>query len=107
MGRKPEGYKVSGKSDSGVSRKKTYSNLVVPLGISVLDPLKIVPVGTFLFGQERLAYIASQQQSSKIDESLAGKNTSDLVLTQLIESKYEIEREEQMLLSEMTGDSGA
>lgn len=103
MGKKPT-MKVRGKSDKGITRKKTYSNLVVPLGLSILDPLKVLPVGNFMFGQERLAFVATPVQSDIIEETLAGSNSSDLVFSQLIEGKYNISQDERSLLSEITGD---
>lgn len=81
-------YKVRGKTDKGTKRKKEYKNLKVPIGISLIDPLKVIPVGNMLFGQEKLAYIASRGEVESFDEVLAGKNTSDLVVRQMIRSKY-------------------
>ncbi len=41
-------YKLKGKSDQGITRKKVFTDLQVPLGITILDPMKIVPVGNRL-----------------------------------------------------------
>lgn len=75
-------YKVTGK-------KKKFLNLNVPKAITILDPLKVVPVGNFLFGQERLAYVADKDEVTDIDEVLAGVNTADLIVKSLFERKYE------------------
>lgn len=101
---KRQSMKVKGKSDKGITRKKTYENLVVPLAISILDPMQVVPVGNFMFGQERLAYIANPAQTQVIQDTLAGSNSSDLVFSQLIEAQYNISQTERTLLSEITGD---
>ena len=98
-------YKVQGKGEkSGVKRKKTY-NLTVPVGITILDPLKVLPVGDFMFGQEQLVYIASRDQSIQFDKVLAGENTSDLMVLELIQQKYEPTRDEKKALGEMTGEN--
>lgn len=81
-------YKVRGASDNGVKRKKSY-DLRVPIGISLLDPLKVLPVGQMLFGQERLAYIATRSEAVDFLHVLAGDNTTDLLVQQLIEGPYE------------------
>lgn len=96
-------FKVRGKSDKGVTRKKTFKNLLVPVGVTLLDPLKVVPVGDFMFNQEKLAYIASREQGEQFDEVLAGTNTTDLMVLNLIERRYEPSREEKKHLAEMTG----
>ena len=76
-------YKVKGKG-----RKKEYKDLIVPQGITYLDPMKVIPVGNFMFNQERLVYLADKTEAQEFD-TLAGYNTSDLIVNQLIERKYE------------------
>lgn len=88
---------------SGTNRKKTFSNLKVPTGLTLLDPLKVVPVGNFMFGLERLAYIADREEGEHFDQVLAGDNSSDLIVGQLIDKKYEPSKEEKKLLQNMTG----
>ena len=98
-------YKVKGKSvGSGVKRKKTY-DITVPVGLTILDPLKVVPVGDFMFGQDRLAYIASGGQAEEFDKVLAGDNTSDLMVLELLETRYEPNREEKKAIAELTGQN--
>ncbi len=84
-------YKVTGK-------KKKFLNLTVPKAITILDPLKVVPVGNFLFGQERLAYIADKDEVTDIDNVLAGINTSDLIVRSLFEKKYTPSEGEKKIL---------
>lgn len=101
-------FKVKGKG-----RKREFKDLIVPVGISYLDPMKVIPVGNFMFNQERLVYLADRQEAQEFD-TLAGYNTSDLIVDQLIESKYEpwntgpnkeSGRDELRYLMELTGQS--
>lgn len=86
-------YKVGGKTQAGVAKRKVFDNLRVPVGITVLDPLKTVPVGNFLFNQDQLAYIADWTEQDPIDSALLGGNDKsappDQVISQLITGKYE------------------
>lgn len=95
-------YKVRGVSDTGTKRKKTFTNLTVPLGISILDPLKVIPVGNFLFGQEQLAYIATPGEAPIFDDVLAGHNTTDLVVRSLITGKYVPDKTEKQYIKDVT-----
>src|SRR5690606_10099253 len=82
--------KVKGKSRKGTRRKKEFKNLLVPAGITLLDPLKVIPVGNFMFNKEQLVYIADIEEAARFDETLAGANSSDLIISQLITGKYTI-----------------
>lgn len=106
---KPEdgGYRIPGKTARGNKRKKIYDGLTVPLGMSLLDPLRVVPVGNFMFGQEQLAYIATQSEAQVINSTLAGENSSDLIVKRLIKGRYNATTEEMLLLKQVTlGFSG-
>lgn len=92
-------YKVRGKSPDGRRRKRIYSNLRVPVGMMILDPLKVVPVGDMTFGREKLAYIASRDEASNIEEVLAGANKSDLLVNRLVTGRYVPSEAEKSLLS--------
>lgn len=72
-------FKVRGKTNKGVTRKKTFSNLAVPLGLTLLDPLKVIPVGSFLFNQEQLVYIADRNETSSILNALNTPGVDPLV----------------------------
>jgi hypothetical protein len=100
MGNSNKEYKVKGKG-----RKKTFSGLTVPLGLTLLDPLKVVPVGNFMFGQEQLAYLADIGESQVIDSTLANTNSSDLVVKSLLTGKYEPTVYELDLLKQVTGQN--
>jgi hypothetical protein len=91
-------YKVSGRSDSGTKRKKTFNDLEVPLGVSILDPLKIVPVGNFSFGQEKLAYLASREEIQYIESG------TDPLFSKIIIGKYDLTERDLSNLHNETGD---
>lgn len=95
-------YKLRGKSEKGVQRKKGFNKLIVPKAISLLDPLKVVPVGNFLFGQEQLAYIANRNEAESFDEVLAGGNTTDLAVRAMITGRYHPDEAEKKYLKEIT-----
>jgi hypothetical protein len=86
-------YKVQGKNrKTKVQRKKSFDNLFVPLGLTVLDPLKVIPVGNFLFNRERLCYIADRTEQDPIDSFLLNPDDPinfDPVIAKLITAKYE------------------
>ena len=89
--------------------RKQFGKLSVPTGITYLDPLKVIPVGNFMFGQERLVYLADTGEAQNFNETLADANSSDLVVDQLIQGYYPIEdeskRDEYKLISDVTGVS--
>lgn len=97
-------YKVRGKTRKGIRRKKDFKNLAVPIGLTILDPLKVIPVGNFMFGAEKLAYIADKSESEDFDHVLAGENTADLPVQQLISEKYIPSESEKKYLKELTGE---
>ena len=75
-------------------------------GLTILDPCKVIPVGNFMFGQERLIYIADPFESKELQTTLAGPNSSDLVVSQLIEDQYIPDIQEEMELGRITGQYG-
>ncbi len=92
-------YRVRGKSQKGNKKRKTYT-VNCPIGMSLLDPLKIVPSGNFMFGQERLLYTAARDEAANIRQVLAAENTTDLTVQQFIVSEYEPEHTEASRLAE-------
>jgi hypothetical protein len=89
-------YKVRGKTDQGVKRKKEF-NLRVPLGVTLLDPLKIIPVGMLLFNNEQLAYMADANEGRIFDDIIENRTSlgpdddpmHDPLLQRLLIGKYE------------------
>lgn len=96
---KRKSYKLSGKGEKR-ARRKTY-NLIAPDAVTILDPMKVVPVGNFTFGRENLAYCADRVEARNYDEVLAGTNTTDLVVRTLFTGRYEPDRGEKQLVSEL------
>ncbi len=94
-------YKIEGTGEHR-ARRKIY-NVQVPVALSLLDPLKVIPVGDFLFDQDKLAYISNRDEGVSIDDVIAGKNTSDQVVTKLITERYTPSRAEASHLEEVTG----
>lgn len=93
-------YKVRGKSQKGVTRKKIFTNLAVPLGITLLDPLKVIPTGSFLFNQEQLVYIADRFETSSILDALNKPGVDPLVNSFLLRP-YEPDPRERGYFSEL------
>lgn len=96
-------FKVRGRNVNGNRRKKTFSGLEVPIGLTILDPTKIVPVGSFMFGQERLAYIADTYQMGGFNQALLGND--DEVVRQLLVGRYEASEGELAELQRITGEN--
>lgn len=92
-------YKVRGRTKDGNKKRKSYK-VNCPIGVSLLDPLKIVPSGNFMFGQERLLYSAAREEASSIRQVLAADNTTDLTVQQFIVGEYEPDRTEASRLAE-------
>jgi len=98
-------YRVNGKTQSGNKRKRQFNDLRVPTGITLLDPLKVIPIGNFMFNQEKLVYIADRDESTVIHETLAGRNTSDLIVTELLLGPYRPTQTELNEIRDITGAS--
>lgn len=96
-------YKVRGKSIAGTKRKKSF-RVRCPIGMSLLDPMKVIPVGDLMFGQERLAYMATNTESDSFRNVLAGENTSDLFVKNVIEGWYEPNVRERSHIANMGVD---
>ncbi len=87
-------YKVKGRNkDTGVQRKKAFQGLRVPTALTLLDPMKVVPVGNFMFGQETLAWISTREEANSFDNILSGRE-QDATVQRLLTSRY-IPREEE------------
>lgn len=97
-------YKVRGKTSAGNARRKEFNNLKVPLGLTMLDPLKVVPVGGLLFNQEKLAYLADPSEIDMLDAAAANDPEADPLARQIILSKYDPNRVEarQLMLDGVT-----
>ncbi len=97
-------FKIRRTVPRGPARKKTFTRLKVPVGMSILDPLKVVPVGNLLFNQEKLAYIATREEAEQFDKALNGQS-QDIAVTQLMMERYEPSLSEKSSLSELNIDT--
>ncbi len=94
-------YKVTGRNkDTGVQRKKNFRGLRVPTGITLLDPLKIVPVGNFMFNQDQLAWVANREEAHLYDNVLSGQE-EDATIQRLLMGQYHPDEIEQARLGKM------
>lgn len=93
-------YKVRGKSDKGVTRKKTFEEMIVPIGVTMLDPLKVVPVGNLLFNQEKLAYQADNGQEYDLFQAVINGEIEDETIRQLMVGPYHPDQAERRILGE-------
>lgn len=96
----PKTFKVRGETDKGNQKRKTFANLDVPLGLSILDPLKVVPVGTLLFNQEQLAYIADRSEEDLLRAAVANDQSVEPLARQIIMAEYEPSNAERRMLEE-------
>jgi hypothetical protein len=99
-------YKVDGKSDTtGTKRKKTFNSIAVPQAITLMDPIKIIPVGNFMFNQDELAYVADLNEIQAIESTLAETNSTigDPIIRQLFTQKYKMSAAESTLVRSETG----
>lgn len=96
-------YTVRGRSQQGVKRKKTF-NLRVPLAVTVLDPLKVVPVGSTMFNREQLVYVADRVEADSINQVINGE-MDDPIMRRMILGRYEPNASERAELSSLGLDS--
>lgn len=82
-------YKVRGKTDKGNQKRRTFKNLRVPEAMTLLDPLKIVPVGNFNFNKERLAWIADREEAVTVNRVLENP-AEDQLMSRLFLRPYEL-----------------
>lgn len=97
-------YKVGRVVPSQSKRKKTPVRLKVPISLTLLDPLKVVPVGNLMFGRERLAYHATEVERDQFRDVLSGDNLDDLTVLQLIDRPYEPDQLERKQLGDLNID---
>jgi hypothetical protein len=87
-------FKVRGRTAAGNQRRREFT-CMAPSELSLLDPLKVVPVGSTLFGNEQLAYIASPDEASSFDDILDGNTAmDDEIVKRLVTGRYTPSRAE-------------
>ncbi len=107
-------YRPRGRTKSGRAKRKEFNNLRVPVAVSMIDTLKVTPVGTVLFGAERLAYVADSFESTAFDKILGNLGSgsalnapigdysdfaSDEIVERLIERRYRPDKVEERELA--------
>lgn len=63
-------YTVNRRTPNGNKSRKVFRDLEVPEALTLIDTTKVAPVGTLLFGRERLAYLATPEEAVIIDQIL-------------------------------------
>lgn len=79
-------YRVRGMGEER-PRRKTYK-LEVPIGLGVLDPTRIVPVGLDMFGRRQLAWIADEGEMDMF-KSVKDRVLDDELISELILGPYD------------------
>jgi hypothetical protein len=97
-------FKVRGTTKAGNQRRRSI-DAVVPVDITLLNPAKVIPVGSPLFGGERLAYIAERGEAARFQEILSNPLSEDDLVRQLMVAPYEPDRNEARELQAMGVDT--
>lgn len=93
-------YKVRGTSKKGTKRKKEYT-VRVPKALTLLDPMKVIPVGSTMFNQEQLVYAADRIEQARFEKVQPGE---DPILDRLLMGKYPVPFEQRKWVSDLGGD---
>lgn len=93
-------YKIRGKTDNGTRRKKTKS-VIAPVALTYLDPRKVVPLQPGPFGQDRLAWHATEAEMAAIAASADGAYLNDRVLAEFTTGKLTVSKVERAYLGDL------
>lgn len=91
-------FTVRGKTKRGVKRKKSF-RVRVPLGMTMLDPFKVIPVGNFFFNREKLVYLADDDEIDVINGVLDGTE-DDPFIREIIAGRYELTARDKKMLTD-------
>lgn len=80
-------YKVRGKGEQRQRRK--MFDLTVPVGLGVLDPTRVVPVGLTMFGERKLAWIADEGDMDLFQKVKEDRVLDDDLISQILVGRYE------------------
>lgn len=81
-------FKIRGTTKAGNQRRKTIT-CTAPSELTLLDPLKVIPVGSTLFQREQLAYVASPTESDNFENILSLQEPADEIVSRLIIGPYQ------------------
>lgn len=84
-------FSVRGKSDKGNKKRKQFPRIKTPVSFRLIDPTLVIPFGNFLFGGERLAYIARTDAEATAIRAALASNGDDPVKSLLIKELKEPE----------------
>ncbi len=87
----------------GQRRRKKYS-VYVPTQLTILDSLKVIPVGNRLWGGDRLAWHGTAEEMEIWDSGLDSPSTQDPTFGQLILGRYTPSRDEAVELTQLGVD---
>lgn len=79
-------YRVRGKGEQR-ARRKTF-DVVAPVALGVLDPIRVVPVGSTLFGDRQLAWIADEGEQALFGKVKTDRVLDDELVSQIILGPY-------------------
>jgi hypothetical protein len=82
----------------GVKRKKQY-RVFAPTQLTILDSLRVIPVGNRLWGGDQLAWHGTAEEIEIWDAGLDSPSAGDPTMQQLIIGKYTPDRQEATELS--------
>lgn len=94
-----EDYKVRGVTPEGNKKKKTFQDIWAPKKLTLLDPLRVIPVNDKIFGSDDLAYIANPGEIGLFNDR------TDSVIRELVLGPYQANQEEMRELQDITGES--
>lgn len=80
-------YRVRGEGDGGRKRRKEF-NIRAPVGLGVMDPLRVVPVAFDIFGNHSLAWIADKGEMETFTSDKKDRVLGDALVEQLFLGKY-------------------
>lgn len=101
---KRQKFRVRGTTPEGNQRRKIFE-LTAPDRILVLDPTKVIPVGspyaTAFHGTESLAYIADRSEHEVFGSVLAPDGPTDPLVREIVVRRYEPDQAERAELTEL------
>lgn len=103
-------FRYRGRGEKGNPSRKV-TTMVAPVAFSIIDTLKVVPIGSLNFGRERLAYVATREEAEGFDRALGLRDNPlryatepgvrrDETVERLIVGHYRPDKAEQQALRE-------
>lgn len=92
-------FQAPRRPDAQRSSRKKY-RLAVPMEVTTLDPSKVVPVGSSVFGRERLAWNALPEERSVWDLMVKQHIPDDPMMFELFSGAYNATERERLVLQD-------